>query len=285
MGKASTRTTMTMRTRITNMARDRLPTRLIRSEAHDTNSDHLSPPGRGRPSAARSGEGGPNSPATPVSPHATPLATSKSDVSDFDQSLNARTREHPGSGGERENVTASPDYAESEKAAAPPAYEAPAGAQAALYRLMAWLSPAYPVGAFSYSSGLEWAVEAGGLTHAEALAAWIAVMIGEGGGFCDAVLFAHAHRAATALDHAAVRSVAELAAAFAPSRERHLETIAQGGAFLEVTRAAWSCAALDRLTQVWPGPYAYPIAVAAAAARPGVSLAPARHHPLPRVAG
>ena len=32
---------------------------------------------------------------------------------------------------------------------------------AALYRLMAWLSPAYPVGAFSYSSGIEWAVEAG----------------------------------------------------------------------------------------------------------------------------
>ena len=31
---------------------------------------------------------------------------------------------------------------------------------AALYRLMAWLSPAYPVGAFSYSGGIEWAVEA-----------------------------------------------------------------------------------------------------------------------------
>ena len=32
---------------------------------------------------------------------------------------------------------------------------------AALYRLMAWLSPSYPVGAFSYSSGIEWAVEVG----------------------------------------------------------------------------------------------------------------------------
>jgi urease accessory protein len=265
---------MTMRTRIMNMGRDRLPTRLIRrSEAHDTNSGHLSPAGRGRPEGP--GEGGTSFRATPVPPHATPLPTSKSDVSDFDQSLNARTREHPGSGGERENVTASPDYAESEKAAAPPAYEAPAGAQAALYRLMAWLSPAYPVGAFSYSSGLEWAVEAGDITDADALAAWLAVMIGEGGGFCDAVLFAHAHRAATALDDEALRSVAELAAAFAPARERHLETIAQGGAFLEVTRAAWPCAALDRLTQVWPGPYAYPIAVAAAAAGHGIAVEPA----------
>ena len=26
---------------------------------------------------------------------------------------------------------------------------------------MTWLSPAYPVGAFSYSGGLEWAIEAG----------------------------------------------------------------------------------------------------------------------------
>ena len=66
---------------------------------------------------------------------------------------------------------------------------------AALYRLMAWLSPAYPVGAFSYSSGIEWAVEAGDITDAATLRRWLAVMIGDGGGFCDAVFFAHAHRA------------------------------------------------------------------------------------------
>ena len=52
---------------------------------------------------------------------------------------------------------------------------------AALYRLMAWLSPAYPVGAFSYSSGIEWAVESGDIKDAETLRTWLAVMIGEGG--------------------------------------------------------------------------------------------------------
>jgi urease accessory protein len=140
---------------------------------------------------------------------------------------------------------------------------------------MAWLSPAYPVGAFSYSSGLEWAVEAGDVANADALAGWLAVIIGEGGGFCDAVLFAHAHRAVTGRDAEALRSAAELAAVFAPSKERHLETIAQGGAFLEVTRAAWPCAALDRLAQAWPGPYAYPIAVATAAAGHGIAVEPA----------
>ena len=73
-------------------------------------------------------------------------------------------------------------------------------ASAALYRLMAWLSPAYPVGAFSYSSGIEWAVEAGDITDAETLRRWLAVVIGEGGGFCDAVFLVHAHRAAAAGD-------------------------------------------------------------------------------------
>ena len=118
---------------------------------------------------------------------------------------------------------------------------------AALYRLMAWLSPAYPIGAFSYSSGIEWAVEAGDISDAMSLRRWLTVMIAEGGGFCDAVFFVHAHRAAGGDDDAVLRAVAELAAAFAPSKERHLETTAQGRAFLDTTRAAWPCAALDRL--------------------------------------
>ncbi len=48
---------------------------------------------------------------------------------------------------------------------------------AALYRLMTWLSPAYPVGAFSYSSGIEWAVEAGDISDAETLRRWLAAML------------------------------------------------------------------------------------------------------------
>jgi urease accessory protein len=144
-----------------------------------------------------------------------------------------------------------------------------------LYRLMAWLSPAYPIGAFSYSSGIEWAVEAGDIADAASLERWLAVMVGEGSGFCDAVFFAHAHRAVTQCDDGALRAVAELAAAFAPSKERHLETTAQGRAFLDATRAAWPAPALDRLLSVWGGALALPVAVAAAAAGHGIALAPA----------
>jgi len=141
-----------------------------------------------------------------------------------------------------------------------------------LYRLMAWLSPAYPVGAFSYSSGIEWAVEAGDIKDAATLKAWLTVMLAEGGGFCDAVLFAHAHRAASDGDDGALRAVAELAAALAPSKERRLETTAQGAAFVEATCAAWPCAALDRLKAAWDGAIAYPVAVGTAAAGHGVAL-------------
>lgn len=145
----------------------------------------------------------------------------------------------------------------------------------ALYRLMAWLSPSYPVGAFSYSSGIEWAVEAGDIINAETLRQWIEVVVREGSGFCDAVFFQHAHAAATSCDMTALRDVAELAAAFTPSKERHLETTAQGRAFIDTTRAAWPCAALNEFIATWPGPYAYPVAVAVAAAGHSIPCAPA----------
>jgi urease accessory protein len=145
---------------------------------------------------------------------------------------------------------------------------------ASLYRLMAWLSPAFPVGAFSYSSGIEWAVEANDITNADTLKAWLGVMLAEGGGYCDAVLFAHAHRAVASDDDKALRAVVELAAAFAPSKERHLETTAQGNAFVEATRAAWGCEAIERLKTIWNGPVAYPVAVATASAGHGIALEP-----------
>ncbi len=147
----------------------------------------------------------------------------------------------------------------------------------AFYRLMAWLSPGYPIGAFSYSGGIEWAVEAGDIVDAAALRDWLAVMIADGGGFCDAVFLAHAYRAAAEGDDAALRTVAEFAAAFASSKERHLETTAQGRAFVEVTRAAWFTPALDRLDAIWDGALALPVAVGVAASGHRIALEAVLH--------
>jgi urease accessory protein len=155
---------------------------------------------------------------------------------------------------------------------------------AALYRLMSWLSPAYPVGAFSYSSGIEWAVEAGDINDAAGLRAWLEAVIAHGSATCDAVFLVHAHAAAGLQDPATLCVVAELAAAFTSSRERHLETTAQGQAFVDATRAAWPCAALERLLAARTGVIAYPVAVGVAAAGHGVPVVPTLHAYLHAVA-
>ena len=148
---------------------------------------------------------------------------------------------------------------------------------AALYRLMTWLSPAFPVGAFSYSSGIEWAVEAGDIVNVATLQDWLSSMLADGPGFCDGVFLAHAHRAAASSNHAGLREVAELAAAFAPSRERHLETAGQGRAFIEIARAAWNCDGLDRLIAACDGAIVYPVAVGIVSASHAIALAPTMH--------
>ncbi|MEA2943286.1 MAG: urease accessory protein [Bradyrhizobium sp.] len=148
---------------------------------------------------------------------------------------------------------------------------------AALYRLMTWLSPAFPVGAFSWSSGIEWAVEAGDIVDVTTLEDWLASMLSDGPGFCDAVFLAHAHRASASYEEAALREVAELGAAFAPSRERHLETAAQGRAFIEIARAAWNCGGLDRLIAACEGTIVYPVAVGIVSSAHAVPLASTLH--------
>jgi urease accessory protein len=148
---------------------------------------------------------------------------------------------------------------------------------AALYRLMTWLSPAFPVGAFSYSSGIEWAVEAGDIFDAESLRDWLAAMLADGSGFCDGVLLAHVHRAACAGDATQLRSIAELAAAFVPSRERQLETTTQGRAFIEIARSAWGCDGLAPLIDACGGDTVYPVAVGLVSAAHKIPLDATMH--------
>jgi urease accessory protein len=148
---------------------------------------------------------------------------------------------------------------------------------AALYRLMTWLSPSFPIGAFSYSSGIEWAVEAGDIGDAASLRDWLMSMLADGSGFCDGVFLAHAHRAASSLNDEALRGIAEFASAFVPSRERYLETSAQGRAFIDIARAAWNCGGLDQLVSHCDGAIVYPVAVGLVSAAHAIPLAPTMH--------
>jgi urease accessory protein len=141
---------------------------------------------------------------------------------------------------------------------------------------MIWLSPGYPVGGFSYSHGLEWTVEAGKVRDAATLADWIEDILKHGAGRSDAIFLAETWRAVWKADDRMLAEVAELSAAFAPSAERRLETLAQGAAFLAATRAAWPSPVLDRALDrlaARAAEVAYPVAVGACAAAHGLPLA------------
>lgn len=144
---------------------------------------------------------------------------------------------------------------------------------AGLYRLMTWLSPAYPTGGFSYSHGLEYAVEAGLVTTGEMLFDWIETTLADGPGLIDGALLAAAWRAVQAADEVALTDVVEIAACWRGTSETALEAFQPGAAFLSTCQAAWPDPWLDRLAGLAGGrPLAHAVAVGVAAAAAGVPL-------------
>jgi urease accessory protein len=151
------------------------------------------------------------------------------------------------------------------------------------FQLLAWCSPAYPTGAFSYSHGLEWAVENGTVATLGGLLDYVTAVLQRGGGWVDAVLFVHVWRAArepaVASDQesrARLLEIAELAGAFRATAETALESRQQGTAFLDVTLKAWPHARLAQFAADMHGrPIAQSVAVAVACAAHGIELSAA----------
>ncbi len=138
-----------------------------------------------------------------------------------------------------------------------------------LHRLLAWFSPGFPIGAFTYSHGLETVVEDGTVVDLDSLAAWITDILRLGAGRADGIILRRAW-----MNEENLRELNDLAIAMAPTRERRLETVAQGVAFVKVASEAWS-------SQVWFGTFdlnsseiAYPVAVGCVARAHGLKLRP-----------
>lgn len=131
-----------------------------------------------------------------------------------------------------------------------------------LFRLLTWASPAFPTGAFSYSHGIEFAVEEGLVKNAAQLQDWIGWIVRHGSLHADAVLLAHAHRAAEASDNAKLDEVATLATAMRGTAETAMESMQQGASFFDTAEAVWPskrAAAFLKRNRTKP---ALPIAVA-----------------------
>lgn len=134
-----------------------------------------------------------------------------------------------------------------------------------LLRLLTWLSPAFPVGGFAYSGGLEAAVREGRVGDAVELGQWLDSAISHGPFWNDAVLLAEAWNAG--VDGKRLAEASDLGRALAGSAERYLETTAQGDAFIAATKP-WSPPSVEALGRDTP----YAVAVGAVAAANGVNL-------------
>jgi urease accessory protein len=131
-----------------------------------------------------------------------------------------------------------------------------------LYSLLSWMSPAWPVGAFSHSSGLEWAVEDGLVVDRASCLDWLTDYARQGSGWTEAVLFTAAFRAVEARNQQALMEIVDLTLAFQGSYERRLESVAQGAAFRRIARSAAPCPALAMLGDIPEDEMAYPVAAA-----------------------
>jgi len=140
-----------------------------------------------------------------------------------------------------------------------------------LYRLLAWASPVFPTGAFSYSHGLEAAAEDGSVHDRATLQAWIAAVVRRGSGRIDADILRDAWRAATGGDNEALIEANRRGCAYRATAELALESGQQGAAFLATHDAAWAA------PHAAPAPLAgegicHAAVFGAAAARAGVAL-------------
>ena len=144
-----------------------------------------------------------------------------------------------------------------------------------LYRVLTWFSPAFPIGAFSYSHGLETAAASGGVHDWETLQRSIAAILTHGAGRIDADTLRDAHRATAAQDLEALTAANRRGLAYRATSELALETAAQGAAFFATCRAAWPDHFLDRWAAVPEGAgetVCYAAAAGAVTARSDIPL-------------
>lgn len=119
----------------------------------------------------------------------------------------------------------------------------------ALLRQQSWLSPSFPTGSYSYSHGIEWAVEAGDIHDCKSLVDWLEADLCYGSGRNEAIFFIEAWRSATDNNCERLLETAELAAAFRSTSEFALETSQQATACLATLRRVWPDPFLEILSE------------------------------------
>ena len=122
--------------------------------------------------------------------------------------------------------------------------------------LQTWFSPAFPTGAFSYSHGMESAIQDNLVKDARSLKSWIGSLLSHGSGRNDGLFLKAAYEG--------VDDANGLCLALCGSKERLRETMELGQAFSRVMRASYNVKLPDRT--------AYPVAIGMTAQQIGLDL-------------
>ena len=144
-----------------------------------------------------------------------------------------------------------------------------------LIKLHTWLSPNFPVGAYVYSHGIEFAVEEGLVTDADTLQNWIKGVLTYGTGCKDGILFSETWKAASENNDVRLLELSEMARVFQPTAEMEIESHAQGNAFIDAICAAWPSNQLNRISSYLKQDnknISYSVAVALVSAMHGIAL-------------
>lgn len=145
----------------------------------------------------------------------------------------------------------------------------------ALLRLQSWLSPAFPTGSYSYSHGLERAVEVGYIDDRKSLVDWLEADLRFGSGRNEAIFFSEAWRSARDNDCAKLFEIAELAAAFRGTAEFLLESTQQASACRTMLRQVWPDRLLYSLLELLSERHVAPalaVVLGVRAAREGIPM-------------
>jgi Urease accessory protein UreF len=143
-----------------------------------------------------------------------------------------------------------------------------------LIKLQAWFSPAFPIGAFSYSHGLEWVIETGEVRSERTLMGWIEGVLRHGAGRSDLILVCAMWRAVSSRDWHAAREVSAMTVALQPTQERRLESVGQGTAFICAVADAWPHPVIRSFCESHPSEMALPAAIGLATAAHELPLGP-----------
>jgi len=133
-----------------------------------------------------------------------------------------------------------------------------------MYYLLTWFSPSFPIGAYAYSHGLEYAIESKTVKNTSDLFDWISDFLNYGTCYNDGIIISNAYDAVLKNNITELEKISLIAKAFKPTKEISLESYQQGISFADAVSKSLNSKKFDKLIKILNKNISYVIAVACA---------------------